>query len=71
MLAILIDNRQHRDYRLRDIVMMSAYSLVDFFVFKPIILVAGLKGSIDFLKGEKGWDKFERNIRPTAKVGDR
>lgn len=71
MLAILIDNRQHRDYRLRDIVMMSGYSLVDFFVFKPIILVAGLKGSIDFLKGEKGWDKFERNIRPAAKVGDR
>ena len=29
----------------------------------PIILVAGLKGSVDFLKGRKSWDKFERNDR--------
>lgn len=64
MLAILIDNRQHRDYRLRDILVMSFYSLVDFVVFKPIILAAGIKGTIDFAKGEKGWDKFERNQRP-------
>ncbi|GEM_PF-525831 len=63
LLAILIDNRQHRDYRLRDILLLGAYSLLDFFLFKPIILLAGLKGSIDFLKGRKGWDKFERNDR--------
>lgn len=66
MLAILIDNRQHRDYRLGDILILSGYSLVDFFLFKPIILVAGLKGSIDFLKGKKSWDKFERNRREPA-----
>lgn len=63
MLAVLIDNRQHRDYRTRDLVAMSLYSLLDLALFKPIILVAGLKGSIDFLKGKKGWDKFERNAR--------
>lgn len=63
MLAILIDNRQHRDYRLRDILLMSVYSLFDLVLFKPIILVAGLKGSLDFMKGRKGWDKFERNTR--------
>ncbi len=63
LLAILIDNRQHRDYRLRDILLLTVYSLLDFFLFKPIILVAGLKGSVDFLKGRKSWDKFERNDR--------
>lgn len=62
-LAVLIDNRQHRDYRTRDLVTMSLYSLLDLALFKPIILVAGLKGSLDFLKGKKGWDKFERNVR--------
>lgn len=66
MLAILIDNRQLRDYRLRDILLMSVYSLLDLVLFKPIILAAGLKGSFDFLRGRKGWDKFERNAR-TAK----
>jgi cellulose synthase/poly-beta-1,6-N-acetylglucosamine synthase-like glycosyltransferase len=67
LLAILIDNRQHRDYRLRDILAMSAYSLLDLLLFKPIMLAAGLKGSIDFLKGRKGWDKFERNARPVPR----
>ncbi|MGY4515779.1 biofilm PGA synthesis N-glycosyltransferase PgaC [Lysobacter sp. HA18] len=66
MLAVLIDNRQHRDYRTRDLVMMSLYSLLDLALFKPIILIAGLKGSLDFLKGKKGWDKFERNVRRSA-----
>jgi cellulose synthase/poly-beta-1,6-N-acetylglucosamine synthase-like glycosyltransferase len=63
MLAVLIDNRQHRDYRTRDLLAMSLYSLLDLILFKPIILVAGLKGSIGFLQGKKGWDKFERNVR--------
>ena len=63
MLAIFIDNRQHRDYRLRDILLMSVYSLLDLVLFKPIILVAGLKGSLDYVRGRKGWDKFERNAR--------
>lgn len=66
VLAVLIDNRQHRDYRTRDLVTMSLYSLLDLALFKPIILVAGLKGSLDFLKGKKGWDKFERNVRAPA-----
>jgi cellulose synthase/poly-beta-1,6-N-acetylglucosamine synthase-like glycosyltransferase len=65
MLAVLIDNRQHRDYRTRDLLTISLYSLLDLVLFKPIILIAGLKGSIDFLKGKKGWDKFERNVRAT------
>lgn len=67
VLAVLIDNRQHRDYRTRDLLTMSLYSLLDLLLFKPIILVAGLKGSIDFLKGKKGWDKFERNVRASPR----
>lgn len=66
VLAVLIDNRQHRDYRTRDLLTMSLYSLLDLALFKPIILLAGLKGSVDFLKGKKGWDKFERNVRKPA-----
>lgn len=68
MLAILIDNRQHRDYRLRDILVMSLYSLLDLLLFKPIMLIAGLKGSIDFMKGRKGWDKFDRNERRPSRT---
>lgn len=67
MLAVLIDNRQHRDYRTRDLLAMSLYSLLDLALFKPIVLLAGLKGSFDFLRGKKGWDKFERNVRETAR----
>jgi cellulose synthase/poly-beta-1,6-N-acetylglucosamine synthase-like glycosyltransferase len=67
VLAVVIDNRQHRDYRTRDLVTMSLYSLLDLALFKPIILVAGLKGTVDFLKGRKGWDKFERNARAPAR----
>lgn len=61
--AFIIDNRKHRNYRINHFLALSIYSLIDFFLFKPIILYSGIKGTVDFLKGKKGWDKFERNQR--------
>ena len=46
--------------RLRDVVLLAVVGLVSCFGYRQILLAWQLRGLWDFLKGEKGWDKFAR-----------
>ncbi|HEU5490088.1 MAG TPA: glycosyltransferase [Gaiellaceae bacterium] len=61
--AILLDDLQSRTYRLRDLVRMLLLAPLDLVLYRPIIVWARLKGTWRYLRGDKAWHKFERNVR--------
>ena len=63
--AIRMHDFAYRDYRLGDLLRMLLMAPLDMVLYRPIILYAGLRGYVGFLRGHKGWDKFERNARST------
>ena len=64
--AIYFEDMQSRSYRKRDLLALLLYTPLDFIVYRPIILWSRLKGSWGFLRGDKSWHKFERNVRAPA-----
>ena len=65
-LAIWLHDRGYRDYRVRDLVHMLLLGPLDLILYRPILMWAGMVGTVQFLRGHKGWDKFERNVRRPA-----
>jgi biofilm PGA synthesis N-glycosyltransferase PgaC len=61
--TILLHDQSYRDYRVRDLLRMLLLAPAELFLYRPILMYAGFKGTLDFLMGAKGWDKFERNVR--------
>lgn len=61
--AILADDLQSRLYRVGDVARLLVLAPLDLFVYRPILVWARLKGTWRFLRGDKGWYKFERNAR--------
>ena len=39
---------------------------LELFVYRPVMAWARVKGTWRFLRGDKGWHKFERNVRVGA-----
>jgi ribosomal protein L20A (L18A) len=39
---------------------------LDLVLYRPVIVWARLKGTWRFLRGDKAWHKFERNVRAPA-----
>ena len=64
--AILLDDLQSRTYRPRDLLRLLLLAPLDLVLYRPIIVWARLKGSWRFLRGDKAWHKFERNVRAEA-----
>ncbi len=64
--AILFDDLQSRMYRRRDLALLLVLAPLDLVLYRPIIIWARLKGSWRYLRGDKAWHKFERNVRATA-----
>ena len=67
-LAVSLHDRGFRDYRVRDLVRMLLMGPLDLFLYRPILMWAGLVGSWEFIRGDKRWNKFERNVRPATPV---
>ena len=44
----------------------SGLGPIDLILYRPILMWAGMVGTVQFLRGHKGWDKFERNVRRPA-----
>jgi cellulose synthase/poly-beta-1,6-N-acetylglucosamine synthase-like glycosyltransferase len=65
-LAVWLHDRGYRDYRVRDLVHMLLLGPLELILYRPILMWAGMVGTVQFLRGHKGWDKFERNARRTA-----
>jgi cellulose synthase/poly-beta-1,6-N-acetylglucosamine synthase-like glycosyltransferase len=64
--AILLDDVQSRLYRRRDLARLLFWAPFDLLLYRPIIAWARFKGSWRFLRGDKSWNKFERNTRVPA-----
>jgi cellulose synthase/poly-beta-1,6-N-acetylglucosamine synthase-like glycosyltransferase len=62
-MAILLYDQAYRAYSVRELMRLLLLGPMDLFVYRPILLYAGLRGSWQFLRGDKGWDKFVRNAR--------
>jgi cellulose synthase/poly-beta-1,6-N-acetylglucosamine synthase-like glycosyltransferase len=62
-LAILLYDRGSRAYALRDLAWLMMLGVLDLFLYRPILVYAQAKGLIDFLRGDKRWNKFARNRR--------
>ena len=58
-----------RRYAKRDLAKLILIGPVDLFLYRPILIWARMRGAVDFLRGEKGWYKFERNERVPAPTG--
>lgn len=71
--AIALHDAAYRDYSLRDMIRMLLLGPLDMFLYRPIIIYAGLRGTWQFLRGDRAWDKIERNVRRTnaAKLSPR
>jgi len=68
--ALLIADRNERTYRKRDLARLTCLAPLDFIVYRPILMWARLKGTLDFLRGDRSWHKFERNPRHLPATSD-
>jgi hypothetical protein len=64
--ALLMVDQQERVYRMRGVLRLLALMPVEMLVYRPILAWARVKGTWRFLRGDKGWHKFERNVRVDA-----
>jgi cellulose synthase/poly-beta-1,6-N-acetylglucosamine synthase-like glycosyltransferase len=64
--AVLLEDRGSRAYAVSDLLRMILLGPVDLFAYRPMIFWSRVKGSWRFLRGDKGWHKFERNTRSAA-----
>jgi poly-beta-1,6-N-acetyl-D-glucosamine synthase len=61
--AILLDDIQSRMYRPRDLAWLLLLAPFDLVLYRPIIFWARFKGTWGYLRGDKSWQRFERNVR--------
>lgn len=66
--ALMLDERSSSTYRLSHVVRLLALSPIELLVYRPVIVWARLLGTWRFLTGHRGWNRFERNLRP--RVGE-
>lgn len=63
--AVLLQDRTARDYPLRALARMILVAPFDLFLYRPVLMWARARGTWDYIRGRKDWDKFERNLRTT------
>lgn len=64
--AVALHDRAYRDYRLGHLARLLLIGPLDLLCFRPLVIYAGMRGTWQFIKGDRGWDKFERNLRPAS-----
>lgn len=62
--ALWSEDRGARRYAIPSLIGFMSLGLIEYLLYRPIILVSRWRGIVDFLRGEKAWKKFERNRRP-------
>jgi poly-beta-1,6-N-acetyl-D-glucosamine synthase len=67
-MAVLMEDRTTRSYRIRDLLRLQLIAPLDLVLYRPLHAWARVRGTIDFLRGRRDWDKFERNRRPAART---
>ena len=61
--AVSMHDVAFRDYRRSDLLRMLLLGPLDLFLYRPILIYAGLRGCWEFLRKDRRWNKFERNVR--------
>jgi cellulose synthase/poly-beta-1,6-N-acetylglucosamine synthase-like glycosyltransferase len=61
--AILMRERHSRTFRGRDLQFLLLLSPLELVLYRPLLFWAQFKGMIQFLRGDRSWNKFERNVR--------
>jgi cellulose synthase/poly-beta-1,6-N-acetylglucosamine synthase-like glycosyltransferase len=64
-MAVFLFDRESHSYTRRDLCVLVALGALDLFLYRPILIYAQAKGVVEFLRGDKQWNKFERNTRVT------
>ena len=64
--AVLTDDRTGRSYRISSLVQLMLIAPLDLLLYRPLLVWARLRGTWDFVRGRRDWDKFERNVRAAA-----
>jgi cellulose synthase/poly-beta-1,6-N-acetylglucosamine synthase-like glycosyltransferase len=67
--ALVVQDRLMREMEWRDLLRLVLVSPLELLLYRPWLTVARLKGTVDSLRGEKRWDKFDRNARSPAPAG--
>jgi hypothetical protein len=52
-----------RTYRLASVIRLLALMPLEMFLYRPFMGWARMKGTWRYFRGDKGWHKFERNVR--------
>jgi cellulose synthase/poly-beta-1,6-N-acetylglucosamine synthase-like glycosyltransferase len=61
--ALLVQERTLRRFAVRDLPYLILLGPLELLLYRPVIFYAQFKGAIDFLRGDRGWHKFQRNRR--------
>jgi hypothetical protein len=61
--AILVQDRALRTFARADLVYMIALAPLELFLYRPLMFWAQVKGTVDFVRGDRRWHKFDRNRR--------
>lgn len=64
--AIRLEDVGSRSYRIRDLLGLILLSPFELLFYRPVLFWAHLKGLAGFFRGNRQWDRFERNSRPAA-----
>jgi poly-beta-1,6-N-acetyl-D-glucosamine synthase len=64
--ALLMADQEMGAYRSRALLRLLALMPAEMLVYRPIASWARVKGTWRFLRGDKDWHKFERNVRAEA-----
>jgi len=69
--ALLQHEEELRGHASRDLVRLMVLGLIDLVVYRPVMILAGARGLLDFLRGVKSWNGFERNKRGDGRTSVR
>ncbi len=64
--GIWLEDASSRDYRVRDLTRLVALGPLELVAYRPILAWARIKGTVGFFRGERRWQKFDRNDRDTS-----
>jgi cellulose synthase/poly-beta-1,6-N-acetylglucosamine synthase-like glycosyltransferase len=64
--ALLMLDLEARAYRAAGIARLLALMPLEMIVYRPVMAWARVKGTWRFFRGDRGWHKFERNVRADA-----
>ena len=61
--SVLMRERHSHTFRGRDLRFLLLLTPLELVLFRPILFWAQVKGMFQFVRGDRGWDKFSRNAR--------